>query len=569
MKWAVGITAAPREPSTLAECVTSVRANGWEPVVYAEPGTDVSGLPSGVLVVDRCERLGAWHNWTNMCQSLLAMVPDADVILTIQDDTRIVEKAREFFDQQGWPDAPEKVGFVSLYTPSHYQQRFHVIAADGKLVSDMPSEQRAKLKQLRYKGSKVVPSPKPPGCITIATDSLWGACALAFPRKSLERILDHRIAKMWRGHNGRQSGADIKNVDTAIGKVCNALKLKMWFWNPSLAQHFAEKSTLPGHGGCSGKRAAAYVAKDPFKDCVRPSVQGSSTSLSLASDSGLWFVSNNDLDHIVADLCARLPGDISAVCGVPRSGLMPAFLAAKHLHLPMVPIESLMASRGSAYRPSVSRKLRTRAGRILLIDDSVASGKTWDELDRKIRVPHIKAAAIATPAGASRVEHWGCLVGNPHFFHWNWTSVVNTSRVLFDMDGVICEDWQGDWSGADADRYEQFLANARPLHLPRVPVMGIVTGREESRRQETELWLARHGVQYGSLIMNPGGRKHAEFKADVYKSLHGAMCFAESSEKQAIAIHQRTGRPVLSVETWTMHGGAELVMPSRLGLAAG
>lgn len=564
MRWAIGITTAPREPSTLVKCIKSTRKNGWEPSVFAEPGTDLTGLECALIMRD--VRLGAWHNWREMGLQLLAAQPDADVILTIQDDTRLIERAKEFFESQGWPDNPDRVGFVSLYTPSHYQQRFHLLAADGRLLSDCPNEPRARRKQARYPGSRVVPTPKPPGCFPVATDSLWGACALAFPRASLEKIVRHKIAETWRGANGRQKGAEIRNVDTAIGKICNALGLKMWFWNPSLAQHIAVKSTLPGHGGCTGKRAAAYVATDPFRDCIpiaRPGI--AKPQAARLQQGGLWWVSNDDLDGIVADLCSRLPGDIRAVCGVPRSGLLAAYLAAKHLHLPMVPIESLMDPRVLPYRPAVSRKLRAQAGRVLLIDDSVSSGKTWDELERRIRVPHLKAAAIATPAGAHRVEHWGCLVGNPHLFHWNWTSVTHAGSMLFDLDGVIGEDWQGDWAGADATRYEQFLANARPLHLPRLPVMGIVTGREERFRAETELWLARHGVQYGSLIMNPGRRDHAEFKGEVYRRMHGALCFAESSDRQAAEIFRRTGRPVLSVETWRMYGAAELVRPRGLG----
>ena len=405
MKWGVGITTAPREPSTLADCVQSVVANGWEPAVYAEPGSDVSGLLSQTHVVERRDRLGAWANWLDMARRLLTEHPDADVILTIQDDTRIIERAKEFFEAQGWPDQPDKIGFVSLYTPSHYQQRFHVLAADGRLVADAPNEPRARRKQARYPGSRVAPTPKLPGCLPVATDSLWGACALAFPRASLEKIVRHKLAERWRGYNGRQTGVEIKNVDTAIGKICNALGLKMWFWHPSLAQHFAVKSSLPGHGGCTGKRAAAYVATDPFRDCVPPLLPASSgADETRLQQSGLWWVSNDDLDGIVADLCSRLPGDIRAVCGVPRSGLLAAYLAAKHLHLPMVPIESLIDPRVLPYRPGVSRTLRVQPGRVLLIDDSVSSGKTWDELERRICVPHVKAAAIATPLGAHRVE---------------------------------------------------------------------------------------------------------------------------------------------------------------------
>lgn len=553
-RWAVGITAAPRKDSALVQCVQSVLANGWEPVVFAEPETDLAALPASVRVVQRTERLGAWHNWLDMCQVLLAHNPDAEAILTIQDDTEIVPKARQFVESSGlWPCDPTNCGFVSLYTPSHYQTRFHVVSENGARLADMPNEIRAKQSQARHRGSSIRKAAKAPGCLQVETASLWGACALVFPRASLEKIISHPVARRWRGASGRLRGAEIKNVDTAIGKICNTLKLGMWFWNPSLSQHVARYSTL-GHSDNTGKRAAAFVAVDPFKDCVPPS-----EAVATIDGSGFWWVNNNELDAVIARLCSQLPPDIAAVAGVPRSGLMPAYLVAKHLHLPLVPLESLLDPRIHPYRPSVSRKLReVKRGKVLVIDDSVNSGKTWDEIGNRIRVPHYRAAAVVTEVGKSRVDFWGAQLGNPHCFHWQWLSCTHTRRFALDMDGVICEDWSGDWAGKDAERYEEFLRSARTLHIPRVPVLAIVTGREERFRPQTEDWLSRHGVAYGSLIMNPGGRKHAEFKAEAYKALGGALCFVESSEKQAAAIHQRTGKPVLSVETWRMHGAASL-----------
>lgn len=561
-RWAAGITAAPRQDSALAQCVESVVANGWEPVVFAEPGTDLSGLAASVAIVKRPERLGAWHNWLVMCRELMGRFPDAEAVLTVQDDTEIVPRAREFLESQGlWPGDPANVGFVSLYTPSHYQCRYHVLDERGRRVGDMPNELRARQALAKHKEGRIRRAPKASGCMQVATHSLWGACALAFPRASLERIVAHRIAERWRGASGRQRGAEVKNVDTAIGQICNALKLGMWFWNPSLSQHVARYSTL-GHSDNTGKRAAAYVAVDPFRDCLPPNDAAASLD-----GSGFWWVSNNDLDHIVADLCSRLPADISSVAGVPRSGLLPAYLVAKHLHIPMVPIETCLGMIARPYRPSVSRKLReTGRGRVLVIDDSVNSGKTWDEIGSRIRVPHYRAAAIVTEVGKSRVDFWGAALGNPHCFHWQWLACVHARRFVLDMDGVICEDWSGDWREKDAERYAEFLENARPLHLPRVPVMAIVTGRLERFRPQTEAWLRRHGVEYGTLLMNSGERKHAEFKADAYGSLGGALCFVESNRQQAAEIHERTGRPVLSVETWEMLGAAPLSLPPRIGM---
>ncbi|AMV20572.1 tape measure protein [Planctomyces sp. SH-PL14] len=278
----------------------------------------------------------------------------------------------------------------------------------------------------------------------------------------------------------------------------------------------------------------------------------------------IWAQGENGIN--LDGITGRLQAVIARVAAALDSFLR-ANGVAKHLHIPMVPIETCLGMIARPYRPSVSRKLReTGRGRVLVIDDSVNSGKTCDEIGSRIRVPHYRAAAIVTEVGKSRVDFWGAALGNPHCFHWQWLACVHARRFVLDMDGVICEDWSGDWREKDAERYAEFLENARPLHLPRVPVMAIVTGRLERFRPQTEAWLRRHGVEYGTLLMNPGERKHAEFKADAYGSLGGALCFVESNRQQAAEIHERTGRPVLSVETWEMLGAAPLSLPPRIGM---
>ena len=43
-RWSVAITTAPRQDCTLKKCVESVRQCGWEPVIFAEPGSTSNGL---------------------------------------------------------------------------------------------------------------------------------------------------------------------------------------------------------------------------------------------------------------------------------------------------------------------------------------------------------------------------------------------------------------------------------------------------------------------------------------------------------------------------------------------
>lgn len=230
-EWFVAITTAPRKDPTLYECVGSIRKAGWEPVVFAEPGSP----PTNCETVANPERLGVWHNW--MAAMKLGLQTDAQYILTFQDDVVIHPDSRQIAEHA----IADCSGFLSLYTMRKYG---------------------------RMRGN---------GIVRIHTKSLWGACALIFPRNVAERVVAHEIAQNWLGatpktkatrhqtyENRRRNPHRIGNSDTAIGKVMNALKLPMEFVNPSAAIHIARYSAM-GHGGNSGNRNC-----DPCADFEKP-----------------------------------------------------------------------------------------------------------------------------------------------------------------------------------------------------------------------------------------------------------------------------------------------------------
>lgn len=229
--WFVGITTAPRREPTLLRCVRSVRVAGWEPVVYAEPGS----LETTCETVTRPEVFGVWRNWYSMVKD--GLDSGAKYIVTFQDDVVIHPETFEFV--RGIID--DYPGFVSLYTSKKYGYR------------------------------------KSAGVLRVKTKSLWGACAIVFPRETLEQVVTHPIAKNWLGarpktkrtreatYDGRRSNPHkIANSDTAIGKAMNARGLPMWSVNPSPARHVATTSTI-SHGGNRGRRNC-----DPCCDFSKP-----------------------------------------------------------------------------------------------------------------------------------------------------------------------------------------------------------------------------------------------------------------------------------------------------------
>lgn len=244
----VCLTTAPRREPTSQQTLKSLRQAGFDHIVaFAEPGSETLDC----LTVWNANKLGVWHNWTQSCRWALENTCH-DIIVTVQDDAAFHPGSRQFLEAIAWPS--KKTAFVSLYTPQHYSmKRGH---------------------------------PRTPGVNKIATYSLWGAVALAWPRKVLARVLEHPIAREWIGAGPRRSVDRpgwiekrtkqphlVQNSDTAIGKVVNAMRLEMYFVDPSLVTHTAKYSAI-GHGDNSGRRNAGRIAPhDRLIEIPLPSIQ--------------------------------------------------------------------------------------------------------------------------------------------------------------------------------------------------------------------------------------------------------------------------------------------------------
>lgn len=221
--WFVAVTTAPRRNCTLIECADSIRLAGWEPTIFAEPGSTKTQFNT----IENESRKGVWHNWLNAARYALEST-SANTIMTVQDDSLFHPDSKAFAESILWP--AKGVGYVSLYTPSHYSARYG----------------------------------NAPGVIRVRTSSMWGACALIFSRKSLTSIVNHSVAKSWLGVAPRTNKAvvmkrrqdnphTIANSDTAIGAIVNSLGLSTYYVSPSPVRHIAEHSTI-AHGGNKGRR---------------------------------------------------------------------------------------------------------------------------------------------------------------------------------------------------------------------------------------------------------------------------------------------------------------------------
>lgn len=230
--------------------------------------------------------------------------------------------------------------------------------------------------------------------------------------------------------------------------------------------------------------------------------------------------------------------------------MLPASILALDLFLPLSDVYSFCDDRSWYFRDQV---VAAEAKRILLVDDSIGTGKALRKAKEliKLRRPDVEiitVAAYASVESPNDVDVCFEVCPKPRLFEWNWHRSWKVKYCAFDIDGVLCRDPKRD-EKQDTDGYIRFLKRAEPLFKPIRPVGALVTGRKEAHRAETEAWMVKNGIQYADLVMMPGnppkgGEVRAEHKAKFYKKSPYALFF-ESSAKQAAIIAEMAGKDVV------------------------
>lgn len=264
--------------------------------------------------------------------------------------------------------------------------------------------------------------------------------------------------------------------------------------------------------------------------------------------------------------------EFDAVCGIPRSGLIPASYIALKRNIRLVAFESLCLDCGKSIQTAMVRSnnpisKKPVGNRLLIVDDATGEdGLTIKWVKSQLancNSLNVKYGAVYKAAEQSSVDHCHRLIPQPRMFEWNWLRNVKLDTVLFDCDGVLCHDWRSRLEQANDPGFLAHVTSVSPLFLPQVPIYGIVTSRLEKYRKETEAWLKKYGVRYRHLIMHPAKTPeerrllsdHGKRKAEAYLS-SPALLFVESDIKQAIEIHKISKKPVLCTDTMEFFPGS-------------
>lgn len=282
----------------------------------------------------------------------------------------------------------------------------------------------------------------------------------------------------------------------------------------------------------------------------------------------MYFKSIDDLDRDIINNLYKIPKDIDLVVGVPRSGLFVANIIALYLNVPLSEVDGFL--KGNIFESGLTRRSenyeqqKNNPKKVLIVEDSVLSGKSLLETKRKIKEQYkedieiIYLAAYVIPEKKDMVDIYLDICKAPRVFEWNIMHHRILEKSCFDLDGVLCLDPTKNQDD-DGEIYKNFLLNAEPLFIPTQKIGNIVTCRLEKYRNQTEEWLKINGIKYDNLIMmnyeSKAERikqgKHAQYKAEHYKKTKSDL-FIESNLNQAIMISKVSKMPVYCIEVRRM-----------------
>ena len=211
------------------------------------------------------------------------------------------------------------------------------------------------------------------------------------------------------------------------------------------------------------------------------------------------FRTYNDLTNCLVKNLHKIPRSIDLIVGIPRSGTMVANILALYLNLPVTDIHNFV-NKGDI-RTGTTRKCQDwirsvdEARHILIVDDSVSSGKSVKETRELLVKKNVKAkttfmAVYVLTASKHMVDINMEICEQPRMFEWNYMHHWALEYCCMDIDGVICEDpirSQND----DGKKYIDFLENVAPKFLPTQRVGRFVTTRLEKYRPQTEAWIKK------------------------------------------------------------------------------
>lgn len=264
---------------------------------------------------------------------------------------------------------------------------------------------------------------------------------------------------------------------------------------------------------------------------------------------GATFINHQQRILDILAFMVKIPYDVTAVAGVPRSGMFAASMIAEQMHLALYSLcDENLVRLSSGFR----HKDYIDDGTLLVVDDTVASGhsiQTLPDIDRQ----HLLAAIYVTPERAHLVDLFYKKLSSPHYLEWNIFNSIYTKNLATDIDGILCSEVP---NGLSQCAYERWVQHAPILQRPVYKTIPLIaTGRKRMYRKHTEEWLDKYGIKYDKLVFPKNDEEHkypAVVKGNSYKE-SPATIFMESCPIQAKTIAEISGKRVICPKTSEVH----------------
>lgn len=282
----------------------------------------------------------------------------------------------------------------------------------------------------------------------------------------------------------------------------------------------------------------------------------------------MTFVTYEDMANCIRRNLWKVPTNVDLVIGIPRSGMIAALILGELLNRRVTDVDSFLDGRimQCGYRGQNIKDRQIK--KVLVLDDTVFNGNSMQQTREKMKAVADKYEILYGCIYAegrdakSKVDIFfedNYHPSNKCFYEWNILHhyASESEHMMFDMDGVLCLDPPDE---RDVARYEEYIANAKPMIIPATKIGAIVTYRLEKYRDVTTRWLQASGIAYGKLLMyqhfthlDRSAEGAAAYKANIYKAAEWASLFVESDPTQAIEINRLSGKPVYCYSDGRMH----------------
>ena len=285
----------------------------------------------------------------------------------------------------------------------------------------------------------------------------------------------------------------------------------------------------------------------------------------------LNYKTYQDLSIDIKDNIYKLSTNIDLIVGIPRSGMIPAYMIGMILSKQVITLNEFFIN---TYELETTSRINftNNIKNILIVDDSIFSGNTFVKVKNKINQLELnKKYNLTYLAIYYKAEDYKNFIDlalkkvlSPRLFQWNYLNHRFLGTSAFDIDGLLCQDPSNE-ENDDGIKYKQFLLNAKPLYIPQYKIPYLITSRLEKYRPETEEWLKKNEIKYDHLIMldNCTAKErqklnlHAKFKAKQYSQLNDIQLFMESDRNQAIEISKLTKKLCFCTSTDELFGKKE------------